>query len=47
MALQKLTIFLAGIVSTTAADTACVLCHVKAQTLFRPVEELEKETDIK
>eukprot|EP00112_Aurelia_sp_Birch-Aquarium-sp1_P005498 Seg1624.4 transcript_id=Seg1624.4/GoldUCD/mRNA.D3Y31 product="ATP-dependent 6-phosphofructokinase liver type" protein_id=Seg1624.4/GoldUCD/D3Y31 len=36
-----------GIVSTTAADTACVLCHVKAQTLFRPVQELEKETDMK
>jgi len=36
-----------GIVTATAPDTASVLCHVKAQTLFRPVEELEKEADMK
>ena len=31
----------------TAPDTAAVLCHVRAQTLFRPVEELELEADMK
>eukprot|EP00794_Sanderia_malayensis_P011777 gene11777-12996_t len=34
-------------ISATSADSACVLCHVKAQTLFRPVQELEFEADMK
>eukprot|EP00795_Rhopilema_esculentum_P008053 gene8053-13967_t len=36
-----------GIVSATSPNTACVLCHVRAQTLFRPVVELEAEADMK
>ena len=36
-----------GIVNATTSDTASVLCHVRAQTLFRAVEDLEEEADMK
>ena len=40
-------VFISGIVAATTPDATSVLCHVKAQTLFRPVEELEQEADMK